>query len=83
MKIVYIIKVAEEQLQREITADNGIEFIVGTSSDRLPQGWTIEMIQAVAEGLTHCKDQELVDAAKKYLGKVLLQKNLLRKERNS
>ncbi len=69
MKIfnTYILKVTEEQLQREINADNGIEFITGSFSDCLPCGWTIEMIQALANGYTLCKDEELITAAKRYL----------------
>ncbi len=79
----YIIKMAEEQLQREINADNGIEFIIGAFSDRLPCGWTIEMIQALANGYTLCKDEELTAAAKQYLANTAFQNDPFDRKRKS
>jgi hypothetical protein len=41
----------------------------------LPNGWTDDMMQALANGDSHCDDQELIIAAKEYLKNAVVPKD--------
>jgi hypothetical protein len=67
-----IAKVVQQQLHKEIERDNGIDFITSADLGRLPNGWTVDMMQALASGYSNCDDQELIIAAKKYLKNAMI-----------